>query len=89
MELGDSVIAHGWMAAPANLSMRWQFEFDDGLIARVVPLAGDWAVLGGRGFTLGQVAGRPAGGARRAEPQRRPVAARPDRGRARAVGGGA
>ena len=62
MELGDSVIAHGWMAAPANLSMRWQFEFDDGLIARVVPLAGDWAVLGGRGFTLGQVAGRPAGG---------------------------
>lgn len=62
LELGDSVIARGWMAAPANATMRWQFEFDDDLIARVVPLAGDWAVLGGRGFTIGQVAGRAARG---------------------------
>ena len=54
------MIASGWMGEPANLAMRWQFDFEDHLIARVVPLEADWAVLGGRGFTLGQVAEAPA-----------------------------
>ena len=62
MELGDSVIASGTMGEPANLSMRWEFDFEDGLITRVVPLEADWAVLGGRGFTPGQVAEAPGSG---------------------------
>jgi len=62
VEIGHDVLAQGWMAAPANLDMRWHFDFEGDLIARVIPLEGDWAVLGGRGFAVGQVAAAPGSG---------------------------
>jgi ketosteroid isomerase-like protein len=62
LEMGDTVIASGRMAEPAHLEMRWQFDFEDDLIARVIPLEGDWAVLGGREFIPGQVGAEPLAG---------------------------
>jgi ketosteroid isomerase-like protein len=61
IEADGRVIVNGRVPA-ADIAMRWRFDFEDDLIARVVPLEADWAVLGGRDFTLGQVVERSGSG---------------------------
>jgi ketosteroid isomerase-like protein len=62
LEFGDRVVVRGRMVTPVDLAMRWHFDFQGDLIARVVPLEGNWAVLDDREFTLGQVAETPRSG---------------------------
>ena len=62
LEFGNRVLVRGRMVTPVDLRMHWHFDFEDGLIARVIPLEGNWAVLDDRGFTLGQVARAPVSG---------------------------
>jgi ketosteroid isomerase-like protein len=61
IEADGRVIVNGRVPA-ADIAMRWRFDFEDDLIARVVPLEADGAVLGGRDFTLGQVVERSGSG---------------------------
>ncbi len=61
VDLDDTVIVH--LRVPvANMAMRWRFDFEGDLIARVVPLEAGWAALGGHPYTLAEVVEPPASG---------------------------
>jgi len=63
VEVGERVVAAGRMAAPANVLMRWNFDFEDDLISRVEPLEeAGWAQMGARKFSIAQVAEAPVHG---------------------------
>ncbi len=62
LEFGDRVVVRGRMVTPVDLVMRWHFDFEDGLIARVTPLEGHWAVLDGQEFTPGRLTEPPEAG---------------------------
>jgi ketosteroid isomerase-like protein len=61
-EAGERVAVQGRLAAPDDAALRWHFDFEDGLIARIASLEADWAILGGRVFTPGHVADAPRSG---------------------------
>lgn len=62
MEVEGDVLVGGRMAAPANVLMRWRFDFEDDLISRVEPLVEvGWAPIGAREFKTAEVAGAPEG----------------------------
>lgn len=62
IEVDGSVVAAGRISEPANVLMRWTFEFEDDLISRITPSEERWAPLNGREFTIARVARAPAAG---------------------------
>ena len=62
VEADRSVVAAGRISAPANVLMRWTFDFDGDLISRVTSSEERWAPLNGREFAIARVADAPAGG---------------------------
>jgi hypothetical protein len=62
-EVDGHVLVGGRLVAPANVLMRWRFDFEDDLISRVETLVEiGWAPIGGNRFELAEVAGTPKDG---------------------------
>lgn len=61
IEVDGSVLAAGRIPEPANLLMRWTFDFEGDRIHRITPSEEHWAPLNGREFTVARALEAPAG----------------------------